>query len=104
MNRFSRTGGGAISIAHELIEEKGVNLIEVQSGIGTNEEKGKTIVYEKLVEARKQNQERLSPKIPGLERFAQSGNYLGKVPMGYDNYGPRVRDFSKRREEQDIIR
>jgi site-specific DNA recombinase len=102
MNRFSRTGGNAVSIVNDLVERLGVHLIEVSSGLDTTTDEGKLSIYSKLIEARKENQQRLKHTIPGMRKFVQSGHYLGKVPIGYDHYGPRVVDPSKRSISQEI--
>ena len=103
MNRFSRTGGNAISIAEELISKTGVHLIEVSSGMDTSSETGKHMIYSKLLEARKQNLDRLEHTIPGMRKFVSTGHFLGTVPIGYNHYGPRVVDITKREISQRIV-
>ena len=103
MNRFSRTGGNAISISEELISKMGVHLIEVCSGMDTSTESGRYSIYSKLLEARKQNLDRLEHTIPGMKKFVSTGHCLGNVPFGYDHFGPRVKDPNKRSIEQRII-
>jgi site-specific DNA recombinase len=103
MNRFSRTGGTAITIAEELTTKLGVQLIEVSSGLDTSTEAGKYSIYSKLLEARKQNLDRLEHTIPGMKKFVSTGHCLGQVPMGYDHFGPRVVDPAKRSIEQSIV-
>lgn len=39
----------------------------------------------------------------GMKKFVQAGHYLGEVPIGYDHYGPRVVDPSKRDIRQKIV-
>ncbi len=102
INRFSRTGGNAVSIVNDLVERLGVHLIEVNSSLDTTTDEGKLSIYSKLIEAKKENQQRLKHTIPGMRKFVQAGHYLGKVPIGYDHYGPRVVDPSKRRISQEI--
>ena len=103
MNRFSRTGGNAISIAEALISKMGVHLIEVCSGMDTSTESGRYSIYSRLLEARKQNLDRLEHTIPGMRKFVSTGHCLGNVPFGYDHFGPRVTDPSKRSIEQRIV-
>ncbi|MGE0077654.1 MAG: recombinase family protein [Bacteroidales bacterium] len=103
MNRFSRTGGNAIAIATELVDELGVNLIEVSSGVDTSTKEGRNIIHQKLLEANKQNLDRLSHTLPGMKKLIQSGKNLGKVPFGYDVFGPKVADFEKRSIVQKIV-
>ncbi|PHR50111.1 MAG: hypothetical protein COA32_01590 [Fluviicola sp.] len=92
MSRFSRTGGGAIGLVHQLIHEMGVNLIETSTGKNTLTERGEHEILESLLYARKENLERLEITIPGMRRFVEKGNWLGCAPRGYDHYGPRVKD------------
>ncbi|MDW3192005.1 MAG: recombinase family protein [Cytophagales bacterium] len=103
MSRFSRTGGHAISLATELIEVLGVHLIEVSSGKSTLTERGKLEIYERLLKAREENIERLEMTVPGMTSFVENGNWLGRVPRGYDHFGPRVKDTTKISGEQKIV-
>ena len=90
MSRFSRAGGSAIGLVTELVDTLGVHLIEVSTGKDTTTERGKLEIFERLIEARKENLERLEITIPGMVAFLKEGNWLGVVPKGYDHYGPRV--------------
>lgn len=103
ISRFSRTGGNAVGIVNDLVERLGVHLIEVNSGIDTTTDEGKLNVYGKLIEAKRENQTRLKFTVPGMKKFVKSGQYLGKVPIGYDHFGPRVVDPAKRGIVQKII-
>ena len=100
MNRFSRSGGQGIALATELVHIYGVHLIEVSSGITTETQEGEYQILQKLLRARKENMERLEHTLPGLKRFAEEGNYLGRAPLGYNLYGTKVRDFNLRATEQ----
>ncbi len=91
ISRFSRTGGNGIALANELVEKLGVNLIEVSTGKNTITEDGKLEIYAGLLKARQENLDRLKVTIPGLKKFLEEGNWLGRVPKGYDHYGPRVK-------------
>ena len=103
ISRFSRTGGSAISIVEDLVERIGVNLIEVVTGLDTSTDEDKLTIYSKLIEARKENQQRLKLTVPGMKKFVKSGQYLGKVPIGYDHWGPRVVDPAKRGVKQKLV-
>ena len=103
VNRFSRTGGGAIAIALKIIEEYGVNIIEVTTGANTLTERDTLNFYHELLKAREQNLDRLDITLPAMKLYLEEGSWLGKAPFGYDNYGPRVKDMSKVRGEQKII-
>lgn len=48
MSRFSRSVGGAIGLVNTLVEELGVHLIEVCSGLTTMTERSKISIYESL--------------------------------------------------------
>jgi hypothetical protein len=41
--------------------------------------------------------------VPGMTKFVRSGKYLGVVPLGFDHYGTKVKDFSRRAVEQKIV-
>jgi site-specific DNA recombinase len=103
MSRFSRSGGNGISYAVELVEGLNVNLIEISSGENTITERGKLAVYNKLLKAREETLNKLDVSIPGMKSFLKAGNWLGNVPRGYDHYGPRVKDYSMHRANQEIV-
>ncbi|WP_354028302.1 recombinase family protein [Chitinophaga sp. OAE865] len=92
MSRFSRSGGNAIGLVNTLVEDLGVHLIEVCSGISTTTERGKAAIYESLFHAFKENLERKEIIIPAMKAHLKSGKRFGASPVGYDHYGPRVRD------------
>jgi site-specific DNA recombinase len=90
-SRFSRSGGNAIGLVHTLVEDLGVHLVEVSSGISTTTERGKAAIYERLFDAYKENLERKEIIIPAMVSFFQKGNICGRAPLGYDHYGKNVR-------------
>lgn len=92
MSRFSRSGGGAIGLVNKLVEELGVNLIEVCSGITTTTERGKMAIYESLFHASKENLERKEIIVPFMQAHLKEGKRFGICPVGYNHYGPRVRN------------
>lgn len=103
MSRFSRSGSGGISVVHELVDELGVHLIETSTGLSTLTPRGKNTILSKLVEAERENIERLEITVPGMKAFLRSGNWLGNAPLGYDHHGPRVKDISRLSNEQKLV-
>jgi site-specific DNA recombinase len=93
MSRFSRSGGSGIALAHELVDELGVHLIEVTTGKNTMTEEGKLEIYQGLIRSRQDNLDRLKVTVPGMKKMLQAGHALGRVPKGYVHYGPRVKDI-----------
>ncbi len=93
MSRFSRSGGGGIALAHELVDILGVHLIEVSSGKNTMTEEGKLEIYQGLIRSRQDNLDRLKVTVPGMKKMLQAGHALGRVPRGYVHFGPRVKDI-----------
>lgn len=92
MSRFSRSGGNAIGLVNYLVETLGVHLIETSSGINTSTERGKASIYESLFHAYKENLERKEIIIPNMKNFLRKGKWFGAAPLGYDHYGPRVKN------------
>jgi site-specific DNA recombinase len=103
MSRFSRSGGGAIGLVSYLVDELKVHLIEVSTGLNTTTERGKAAIWESLFHAFRENLERKEIIIPNMKAFLKAGNYLGPSPLGYDHYGPRVRDGRFLAQKQKII-
>ena len=92
MSRYSRSGGSAVGLVTELTDALGVHLIEVSTGKDTTTPRGMHEVLESLLDARKENIERLEITIPGMKRFVEQGNWFGVAPKGYSHYGPRVKN------------
>jgi len=90
MSRFSRTGGGAIGLVNTLVEDLGVHLIEVCSGLTTMTDRGKISIYESLFHAHKENVEKKEIVIPSMIASLKSGIRTGICPPGYDHYGRKV--------------
>ncbi|MBQ2186956.1 MAG: recombinase family protein [Bacteroidales bacterium] len=103
ISRFSRSGGGAIGLVEDLVTNKGIHLLETSTGLCTNTDEGKIRIYEKLLEAMKENKQRLERTLPGMKSFMEDGHWLGKAPIGYDTYGKRVINGDKLRGEQEIV-
>ncbi len=103
INRFSRTGAGAISIVQDLVVNKGIHLIETSSGLSTENLKERYEIYDKLLKAQVENQERLERTVPGMKKFLEAGNWLGKAPLGYTMRGTRVTDYALKNYKQEIF-
>jgi hypothetical protein len=103
MSRFSRSGGNAIGLVNHLVETLGVHLIEVSSGVTTTSERGKLAVYESLFHAFKENLERKEIIIPNMKAFLKTGKRFSRAPLGFDHYGPRVRNGKFLSQHQKIV-
>ncbi|MFD0964274.1 recombinase family protein [Pseudofulvibacter geojedonensis] len=101
--RFSRTGGNAVGIASNLIENLGVHLIETSSGLTTVNEADRLIIYEKLIDSKRENLVKLERTIPGMITFIKKGNWLGKAPLGYQIHGSRVTNEKYLKAKQEIV-
>ena len=102
ISRFSRTGGNAIAIVNELVDKLGVHLIETSSGLCTNDEYSKLDIYSKLLDARRENMDRLEKTLPGMKTLLSGGDWLGKAPRGYTMRGKKVADYTLLQETQSI--
>jgi site-specific DNA recombinase len=103
MSRFSRSGGNAIGLVNALVEELGVNLIEVSTGKSTITERGRVDIFESLFHAHKENLEKKEIVIPRMKASLKSGTFAGKCGIGYDQYGPKVRNEKFLRAKQSIV-
>lgn len=103
MNRFSRSGGKSIGILNEIVDNQGVHLIEVISGISTESPRGRNEINRRLLEAEGDNIRKLEVSIPGMKAFLRAGNWLGKAPLGFDHIGPRTTDHNRYNSSQKIF-
>ncbi len=103
ISRFSRSGGGAISLVEELVNRLGVHLIETSTGLTTENEKDRLDIYDKLLDSRRENMVRLERTIPAMKDFLEEGFWLGRPPKGYTMYGERVVNFKNRIEGQKLV-
>ncbi len=90
MSRFSRSGGQANGIVHELIHVHKVHLIEVETEKDTTTADGESNILEELLRAKKENTARMAFTLPGMKTFLSNGKWLGRAPRGYVQKGPRV--------------
>ncbi len=103
MNRFSRSGGSAIGLVNELIHDIGVHLIEVTTGKNTFTPRGEAEILDSLLQARKEQLERLEHTLPGLISHVKNGYWLGKAPKGYTHFGKKVKNANNISGNQSII-
>ena len=102
VNRFSRTGGSAIGIVEDL-QSCGVHLFEVSSELNTMTDKGLFKIQQKLLDSKKENMDRIDTVKPRIVSHMKGGKWFGTVPVGYDHYGPRVKDEKKKKKQQKIV-
>jgi DNA invertase Pin-like site-specific DNA recombinase len=102
ISRFSRSGGNAIGILTKLVEDHGIHLMEASNGIDTTTARGFLSIQEKLLKSREENLTRAENIIPNMQEFLANGNWFGRAPIGYDHYGPRVKDSKFLLAEQKI--
>lgn len=103
MSRFSRSGGNAIGLVSNLVDELKVHLIEVSTGLNTTTDRGKAAVWESLFHAFRENLERKEIIIPNMKAFLKTGKRFSRAPMGYDHYGPKVRNGKFLSPQQKIV-
>jgi site-specific DNA recombinase len=103
ISRFSRTGGNAISLVNELVNNLGVHIVEASSGKSTLTARGKNEIFSQLLAANNENLERQEIIIPFMKSFLEKGGRFGNAPLGYDHYGPRVKNSKFLRSKQEFL-
>jgi DNA invertase Pin-like site-specific DNA recombinase len=103
INRWSRSGASSITLLQEMVEKRGIHLIETSTGLCTNNLRERYEIYDKLLKAQVENQERLERTLPGMIKFLKAGNWLGKAPLGYTMRGTRVVDYRLKFYKQEIF-
>ena len=84
LDRFSRTGGGAIKIAQDLREKHGVNVFAVTQPTDTTNVNG---VFQQNIQflfSELDNQLRKQRAVAGMKEKFEKGIWCLKPPMGYD--------------------
>ena len=84
LDRFSRTGGGAIKLAEELRERYGVDIIAVTQPADTSNPGGVLQQSIQFVFSKYDNELRRQRTIAGLTERFERGVWAGKPPFGYD--------------------
>jgi len=102
MTRFSRSGGKSIAILNELIDRQNVHLIEIVSGISTDNPRSRNELNRRLLDAESDNIRKNEVSIPGMKAFLNAGNWLGRTPIGYDHLGPKTTDHARYHHRQKI--
>jgi site-specific DNA recombinase len=84
LDRFSRTGGGAIKLSEELREKYGVSVFAVTQPTDTSNPSG---VFQQSIHflfSQYDNQLRKQRAVAGMKEKFQRGHWVVKPPMGYD--------------------
>ena len=84
LDRFSRTGGGAIKLAEELREKYGVTVFAVTQPADTSNASGVLQQSIHFIFSQYDNQLRKQRAIAGMKEKFQKGIWVVKPPMGYD--------------------
>ncbi len=84
LDRFSRTGGGAIKLAEELRENYGVTVFAVTQPADTSNASGVLQQSIHFIFSQYDNQLRKQRAIAGMKEKFQKGIWVVKPPMGYD--------------------
>ncbi len=84
LDRFSRTGGGAIQLAEDLREKYGVDIIAVTQPADTSNAGGVLQQSMQFIFSKYDNDLRRLRAIKGMSDKLAKGIWVTKVPMGYD--------------------
>ena len=84
LDRFSRTGGGAIKLAKELREKYGVTIVAVTQPIDTSNPGGVFQQSMQFLFSEYDNQLRRQRAMAGIKEKLNRGIWCIKPPMGYD--------------------
>ncbi|MDI9319823.1 MAG: recombinase family protein [Phycisphaerales bacterium] len=84
LDRFSRTGGGAIKLAEELRDKYGVDIIAVTQPADTSNPGGILQQSIQFVFSKYDNELRKQRTIAGMKEQFSRGVWAAKPPIGYD--------------------
>ena len=84
VDRFSRSGANAIYIASEL-KKSGVQVVSVTQPTDTNTASGSLQQNIQFIFSEYDNQLRREKTIAGMKEKLMTGEWVTKVPIGYDN-------------------
>ncbi len=82
IDRFSRSGTGAIGIIAEL-SKKGISVLSVTQPTDTKTSMGVFYQNIQLVFSQYDNEQRRAKCITGMKERLSRGNWVGKAPLGY---------------------
>jgi len=100
---MSRTGGGAVSLAKEIVEDLGIHIISAESRENTFTVSGRLNIYHEIIKAAEENEKKLKNTLPGMrDKLGEDKEWLGAVPRGYTLYGPKVVDSERLSKDQRI--
>ena len=101
-SRFGRAGAEHIGLFVNLRKSYNVFLYSISTDHNTFNERSENEFSSQLLYAQKENFNRQDTIIPGMISSLQNGKVLGKAPIGYDHYGPKVKDPEKLKAVQEI--
>jgi site-specific DNA recombinase len=84
IDRFSRTGGGAIKLAQDLREKLGVNVFAVTQPTDTNTASG---IFQQNIHflfSHYDNEQRKQKTIAGMREKLNRGDWIVRTPRGFD--------------------
>ncbi len=84
LDRFSRTGGGAIKLAQDLREKYGVTIVAVTQPIDTSNPGGVFQQNMQFLFSQYDNELRKQRAVAGIKEKLERGIWCMKPPMGYD--------------------
>ena len=84
LDRFSRTGGGAIKIAEELREKHNIDVFAVTQPADTSNPSGVLQQNIHFIFSQYDNQLRKQRAVAGMKEKFSKGIWVTKAPMGYD--------------------
>ena len=101
-SRFGRAGAEHIGLFVNLRKAYGVFLYSISTEHNTFNERAENEFSSQLLYAQKENFNRQDTIIPGMINSLHNGKIFGQTPVGYDHYGPKVKDPTKLRAVQEI--
>lgn len=84
LDRFSRTGGGAIKLAQELREKHGIEVFAVTQPTDTSNPSGVLQQSIQFIFSQYDNELRKQRSVAGMREKFKRGIWVAKPPIGYD--------------------